>query len=128
MQDNNDIQRETSTASETGGSATEGIEVKDPRLKHTKSANDTPKMNLGQWGHHKDNSNGDYEIFVRNASPQRNGTDGEDQRYRSGSAQKRFSSNLLNHETIEEDPLESKTMDNRKREESENQRRKSNQH
>ena len=30
LQENNDIQRETSTASETGGSATEGTVIKDP--------------------------------------------------------------------------------------------------
>lgn len=44
-QDHIDIQRETSTASETGGSATEGTVLKDSRLKHAKSAIDTPKVN-----------------------------------------------------------------------------------
>ena len=75
IQDNNDIQRETSTASETGGSATEGTVLKDPKLKHAKSAMDTPKTNLGQWNNQKDHSNGDFEIFAprsKNQSPIKN--------------------------------------------------------
>ena len=46
LQENADIQRETSTASETGGSAAEGTMVKDPKIKHAKSAIDTPKTHI----------------------------------------------------------------------------------
>lgn len=51
VQDQMDMQRNTSTASETGGSATE-----DPKFNKAKSSVDTPKTKLGQWGKHKDNS------------------------------------------------------------------------